>query len=483
MDASTITTASFTLKDASNASVAGTVAYNATTKTATFSPNKALSALTNYTARLETTIKSSTGLSLAAAYSWRFQTVAPRVTATYPTNAGSGGGTSTGTFSTATASTEGGATDISTTDGKVGGSTTGGLAEISPWTPIEVTFSEPMDPATMTSTSLQVLDATGAAVATSIDYDAATNTAVLTPTAGMLKYGMTYTVNVANTIAASLDGAPLQSGVSWQFTVSLVGYSVGIDSGADKFSYWVASNNGMFLPDQFVTGGTTRTSTNPIANTLDPIIYQTTRDGVVTYSAQIPVGTYNLKLHFADTESSAIGQRVFSVDVVETAATDFQNLDIFKEAGANTALVKTINNVTATPQTNTKASITVKTIAGIGTPTVAAIELVPLPPKVQSVTPAPGATNIARTSSVKVTFAQPMDVLSITNATVYLTAANSLVPVPATVTYNEAQKLATLSPVTTLAAGTVYTVTVDPLAKAYTGLRMGTAYTSTFKTK
>jgi hypothetical protein len=434
----------------------------------------------NYTARLETTIKSSTGLPLAAAYSWRFQTVAPRVTATYPSNGGGGSGASAGTSSAATSSTEGGATDTETTDGKVGGST-GGLAEISPWTPIEVTFSEPMDPATMTSTSLQLLDATGSAVATSIDYDPTTYTAVLTPTAGMLKYGMTYTAVVANTIAAP-DGATLESGVSWQFTVSLIGLSVGIDSGADKFSYWVASNNGMFLPDQFVTGGTPRTSTNAIAGTTDAPIYQTTRDGVVTYSAQIPVGTYDLRLHFADTESTAIGQRVFSVDVVETAGTDVQNLDIFKEVGANTALIKTISNVTATPQTNTKASITVKTIAGVGTPTIAALELVPLPPKVQSVTPAPGSTNIARTSSVKVTFAQPMDALSITNATVLLNDPNGI-PVAATVTYNDAQKLATLSPVTTLAAGTTYTVTVDSLAKAYTGLRMGTPYTSTFRTK
>jgi hypothetical protein len=34
-----------------------------------------------------------------------------------------------------------------------------------------------------------------------------------------------------------------------------------------------------------------------------------------------------------------------------------------------------------------------------------------------------------------------------------------------------------------LAAATTYTVTVDPLAKAFTGLRLGTPYTSTFKTK
>jgi hypothetical protein len=138
--------------------------------------------------------------------------------------------------------------------------------------------------------------------------------------------------------------------------------------------------------------------------------------------------------------------------------------------------------VTATPQGAQKASITIKTIAGVGTPTIAAIELVPLPPKIASVTPANGSTNVARTTKVSVVFAQPMDLLSISSTTVYLKDPAGLL-VPATVTYNDSQKTATLTPVASLAAATTYTVTIDPLAKAYTGLRLGTPYTTTFKTK
>jgi hypothetical protein len=55
--------------------------------------------------------------------------------------------------------------------------------------------------------------------------------------------------------------------------------------------------------------------------------------------------------------------------------------------------------------------------------------------------------------------------------------------VPASVAWNDTQKLATLSPSSSLAAATIYTVTVDGSVKAFTGLRMGTPYTSTFKTK
>jgi hypothetical protein len=478
MNASTLTATSFTLKEPSGVKVTATVSYNPATRTATISPSTALKALTTYTARLETTITSTTGAPLAAAYSWRFQTVAPNVTATYPTNAsGSGSGSS---FSGATAMTESGSgsTDVVTEGSTLGGA---GLAEISPWTPIEVTFSEPMDPATITSTSLQVLDAGGAPVLGTIDYDPRTYTAVMKPSV-MLKYGGIYTVNVADTIAAP-DGATLESAVSWQFRVTLVGLSVGIDSGADKFSYTVVSNNGLFLPDQYFTGGTARTSPNTIAGTTDPVIYQTTRDGVVTYSAKVPVGTYDLKLHFADTQSSGIGQRVFSVDVVDTAASpDVKDLDIYKLVGANAAYVVTIKNVTATPQTPVMGAVTVKTIAGVGTPAIAAVELVPLPPPITSVTPANGATNVARTSSVKVQFAQPMDAASITNASMTLKDPSGKV-VPASVAFNDVQKLATLSPSALLAAATTYTLIVDGSVKGFTGLPMGTSYTSTFRTK
>src|SRR5439155_5020305 len=70
MNASTITTSSFTLKDPTGTLVTATVAYNSTTRTATLTPSRSLSGLTTYTARLDTTIKSSAGVPLAAAYSW-----------------------------------------------------------------------------------------------------------------------------------------------------------------------------------------------------------------------------------------------------------------------------------------------------------------------------------------------------------------------------------------------------------------------------
>jgi len=67
MDASTITTSSFTLD-----SVSGSVSYNSDTYTATFTPGASLSYSTTYTATLSTAITDAASNPLASAYSWSF---------------------------------------------------------------------------------------------------------------------------------------------------------------------------------------------------------------------------------------------------------------------------------------------------------------------------------------------------------------------------------------------------------------------------
>ncbi len=85
-----------------------------------------------------------------------------------------------------------------------------------------------------------------------------------------------------------------------------------------------------------------------IAGTSDPTLYRTERwdapaAPALTYSFTVPNGVYQVRLHFAENYSAlfAVGQRVF--DVQAEGATAIAGLDVFAEAGAQTALVKTIS--------------------------------------------------------------------------------------------------------------------------------------------
>src|SRR5207249_3325118 len=93
MDASTINTSTFTLKQGTTP-VAGTVNYSGVT--ATFTPAANLVPLTTYTATISTGAKDLAGNALASDMSWSFttgvipDTTAPTVSVTVPANTATG---------------------------------------------------------------------------------------------------------------------------------------------------------------------------------------------------------------------------------------------------------------------------------------------------------------------------------------------------------------------------------------------------------
>lgn len=76
MNASTITTATFTVSGPGATPVTGTVAYNASTHIARFTPTSALVANTAYTATITTGAEDLAGNALASPYVWSFTTSA-----------------------------------------------------------------------------------------------------------------------------------------------------------------------------------------------------------------------------------------------------------------------------------------------------------------------------------------------------------------------------------------------------------------------
>ncbi len=141
----------------------------------------------------------------------------------------------------------------------------------------------------------------------------------------------------------------------------------------------------------FNTGVTTGTSAS-ISGTADPTLYQTTRydspDALeLQYTFPLANGSYEVRLHFAETWSGAfhVGGRVFIVQV--EGATAISNLDVYAVAGANAALVSTV------PVQLSDGQLNVRFVHVADNPIISAIEVVsPESPNTQP----PGAPGVLR---------------------------------------------------------------------------------------
>ena len=168
----------FGLKDAGNAAVAGTVSYDSASNTAAFTPGSALAYGTTYTATVSGATNAS-GQAMAAPYSWTFTTAAapaaPAVSSVSPANGATG-------------------VDVA----------------VKP----AATFNQAV---TGSSVVFGLKDAGNAAVAGTVAYDSASNTAAFTP-GSALAYGTTYTATVSG--ATNATGQTMAAPYSWTFTTA-----------------------------------------------------------------------------------------------------------------------------------------------------------------------------------------------------------------------------------------------------------------------
>ncbi|MEB3310438.1 MAG: malectin domain-containing carbohydrate-binding protein [Snowella sp.] len=95
----------------------------------------------------------------------------------------------------------------------------------------------------------------------------------------------------------------------------------------------------LWTADQNFAGGNLFSTTQAIAGTNDPTLYQTERWGNFSYNIPVSApGTYQVKLNFAEIYWNGPGLRVFDVQAENQLFID--SLDIWSEVGANTALTK-----------------------------------------------------------------------------------------------------------------------------------------------
>lgn len=173
MNPATINSTNFALS-AGGTPVAGLVAYAAVGNSLTFTPTANLAASTLYTATITTGVTNLAGTALASNYVWTFTTgsavnaTAPELVSTAPMNA---------------------ATNVPLNQAVSG------------------TFTEAMNPLTLTTGTFEVTGTGGTAIAGNVSYDPINFIATFTPTA-QLTSSTTYTATITNG-ATNLSGNPL----------------------------------------------------------------------------------------------------------------------------------------------------------------------------------------------------------------------------------------------------------------------------------
>src|ERR1700722_497505 len=186
MNPATINGTTFTLAGPGVAAVAGTVSYNLGSKTATFSPSASLALNTIYTATVTTGAQDTFANALAANFVWTFTT--------------------------------GNTTCLSGPPSVVSVAPPNGAAGVCPNTVAVATFSEAMNPSTISATTFTLTGAAAASVTGQVVYDAPDYVATFTP-ASNLALNTTYTATIT-TGAQDLTGNALAINATWSFTTA-----------------------------------------------------------------------------------------------------------------------------------------------------------------------------------------------------------------------------------------------------------------------
>ncbi|MBX6311548.1 MAG: Ig-like domain-containing protein [Isosphaeraceae bacterium] len=515
MDASTINTSTFQLRDASGNPVGATVSYNASTNMATLTPTSALANLSTYTVFVQggpSGVKSTAGVAMATNFTASFTTAAaaPTVTSTSPAN---------------------GATNIATN------------------TTVLVTFSQPMDASTITTSTVQLRNPSGNAVAATVTYDASSNSARLTPTSALAN-STTYTIFVQSGASGVKNtfGVPLASNYTASFTtiaapaaptvttVSPADGATDVPTNATvrvTFSqpmntatfttstFQLRNASGSTVPTTFSYDSTTNTAiltpSSALANSASYTIFVQGGTSGVKSSAGVPLAS-NFTASFTtaaavprvtatspadgatDVPTNATVRVTFS-QPMNTATFTTSTFQLRNASGSTVPTTfsydSTTNTAILTPSSALANSASYTIFVQGGTSGVKSSAGVPLAsnftasfttaaavPRVTATNPANGASNVNPNTTVQVTFSQPMNASTITTSTIQLRNSSN-VAVGATVTYNTSTNTATLTPTSPLANSSTYTIFVrggSNGVKSTAGVAMTANYTASFTT-
>ncbi len=211
------------------------------------------------------------------------------------------------------------------------------------------------------------------------------------------------------------------------------------------------TTSNVWAADENYSGGTTVAEGAAVTGTSDSTLYDTQRYGnSFSYSFNVPAGSYQVTLKFAETYSGdfATGDRVFNVAV--NGSTALSNLDVYAQVGANTQDDKVINNVsptggvitiTFTGTTSTDTSAMVEAIQVIPQP--ATPTFTNTPTRTSTATGTPTATATFTSTATRTATAVPP---TSTNTAIPPTSTFTSVPATATVTNSPVPPTVTNTP-------------------------------------
>jgi hypothetical protein len=384
MDPLTISTANFTLACPAGTPIAGTVGYAVNGNVATFTPGSSLPASAICTATITTGVQDVAHNAIASAYTWSFSTgVAPDTTP--PT--------------------------VSST------SPLGNASGVAVNALISASFSEPMDPLTISTANITLACPSGTPIAGTVGYAVNGNVATFSPASSLPASTIcTATINagVQDVAHNAIAGA-----YTWSFTTGVA---------PDTTPPTVSSTSPLASASGVAVNALITAS---FSEPMDPLTIST-----ANFALACPLGT---------PIAGSVGYAVSGNVATFTPGSSLP---------ASTSCTATISTGVQDVADNAMASAyTWSFTTGVAPDTT--------PPTVSSTNPGDGAVGVCVNKTVNVTFSEPMDPLTITTATFSLsvTAGASVMGV---VSYDAATHIATFRPGAALTGtpATSYTATI-----------------------
>ncbi|MGA3009662.1 MAG: Ig-like domain-containing protein [Terracidiphilus sp.] len=306
-----------------------------------------------------------------------------------------------------------------------------GAADVIINTTVTATFSEAMSAASINTTTFTVAGPGGAAVAGTVAYSG--TVATFTPSA-FLAYGTVYTATIT-TGATNSGGAHLITNYTWTFTT-------------------IATPPAL-TPAPTVTSTLPVTSPENVTVPLNAVVSATFSEPM---SAVTIAGTTNFTLVVQGSTTAINGTLGYASS---------GNALVFEPAAP--LLASTTYKATITTGVESQAGVAMASAYSWIFETGTAANTTQ--PELTKTIPANLATNVPLNQAISATFTEAMNPLTLTTATFLLYQGSSLsgTPIPATITYDPINFIATLTPTTLLTASTTYTVTVTTGAKDVNG--------------